>query len=355
MSLIWADIPDRSLGVYGADDNLLTDGLYASWNGELVDDPDPNISVGKVMLLDGSGTRLARWILPATRTTVGMGCRVNISNIPTQTNREPEVHQYRNASNNALCTIVISTTGSIQVMQGTREGTLLAESAQDVISANAWRHIESEVFLNATTGTVKVWVEGVLVVDANTLSTSSEGLPCAQVAFQMDADNTNARTPTHLKDIFIRDDQGSVNNSQIGTVTVYYRPPTSDVSSGWTPSTGTDDWDLLDDSPPNDATYISADDTPPAASIMETDSLPADVVSIRGIISLARSLKTDAGDGNIQVSLSPNGTDWDTGGDYSVTTSEAYYHDVSEVSPTTGVAWTPIEFASLQIRLDRTV
>lgn len=355
MSLLWADIPDRSLGYYNTDSSVLLDGLYAQWNGDIVDDPDPNISVGKVFKFDGSGTRLVRWILPATRTTVGMGCRVYISSIPTETDREPEVHQYRNASNGALCSIVISTTGSIQVMRGGRDDTLIAESAQDVISANAWRHIESEVFFSATVGTVKVWVEGVLVVDASGLNTSASGLPCAQVTSQMDADSTNSRTPTHIKDFFIRDDQGTVNNGQIGTVTVYYRPPTSDVSSGWTPSTGTDDFAVLDDAPPDDLTYISADDTPPAPSIMEMDDLPADVVAIRGIITLARAIKTDAGDGNIQVSLSPNGSDWDTGGDYAVTTSEAYYHDVSELSPATGVAWTPIEFNSAQIRLDRTV
>jgi hypothetical protein len=358
MSLIWCDIPDRSVGIYGANHTLLTQGLYAQSTVTLVDDPDPNIgAAGKVAnFFSGSeDDEVLRFILPGTRTTVGMGGRLFLANIPTETDREPPFHQYRNASNGNLVTIVVSTTGSIQVMRGTSSGTLIAESAQDVIPAQSWRHIESEVFFSATDGTVKVWVEGQLVIDEDTLNTSAAGLPCAQVAWGNEEDNVGGETNVYMKDIFLRDDQGTVNNSQIGPCTVYYRPPSSDISSGWTPSSGTSDYELLDESPPDDAGYISADDSPPAPSIMGMDDLPADVVAIRGIISVARALKTDSGDGNLQVSLSPNGVDWDTGADNAVSTTESYYHDVSELSPATGVAWTPTEFNAARIRLDRTV
>jgi hypothetical protein len=356
MSLIWCDIPDRSIGMYDSTESLMQEGLYAQiGDAQLVNDPDPNIgSAGRVIrMYSGAGdiTQL-RWILPGLRNEVGMGCRFFTANIPVDTGVEVEVHQYRNAGNTNLVSIVVSTTGSIQVCSGGRGGTVLAESAQDVISADAWRHIESEVTFSATVGTAKVWIEGVEVINATGLNTGS--VDCAQVSFTHNDDGAGFGTVCYIKDIFIRDGLGTVNNGQIGPCTVYYRPPSSDVSSGWT-STGVSDFGVLDESPADDADYISADDTLPAPSIMEMDALPSDVVGIRGIVTVARSRKTDSGDGSLQVSISPNGTDWDTGVDNPVTTTEAYYVDVSELSPDTGASWTPTEFNSARIRLDRTV
>lgn len=354
MSLIWCDVPDRSLGLFGADASLATEGLYAQLTFDLSDDPDPAIgAAGKVWRPSGSGDKLARWILPGARSEVGMGCRVFLDNIPVSENREVAVHQYRSAANANLVTVVVSTSGSIQVMSGSYTGALLAESAQDVVPAESWRHIESEIVFDGVAGTAKVWVEGVLVIDASNLNTGA--LQCGQVAFVSNVDGGNGRTVVHYKDIFIRDDTGTVNNSKIGPCTVYYRPPESDISSGWAKSSGTEDWSLLNDSPPVDTDYISASDALPAPSIMGMGDLPADVVSIRGIVSVARALKTDSGDGNLQVSLTPDGANYDLGADNPVSTTESYYHDVSELSPATGVAWTPTEFNAAYIRLNRTV
>lgn len=356
MSLIWCDIPDRSQGLYGTNRSLMLDGLYAQiGDAELVNDPDPNIgSAGRVIrMYSGAGdiTQL-RWILPGLRNEVGMGCRFYTANIPVDPGVEVEVHQYRNAGNTNLVSIVVSTTGSIQVCSGGRGGAVLAESAQDVISADAWRHIESEVTFSATVGTAKVWIEGVEVINATGLNTGS--VDCAQVSFTHNDDGAGFGTRCYIKDLFIRDGLGTTNNGQIGPVTVYKLDPNADVSSGWT-STGSSDFDVLDDAPPNDASYIEAGDPPPAASIMEMTDLPSDVVGVRGVISVMRGIKTDSGDGNIQVGLSPNGTDWDDGTDYAMTTTEAYYHDVSEISPATSASWTPTEVNSARIRLNRTI
>jgi len=357
MALLWCDIPDRSQGLYGTNSgSWTTEGLYASFSFLFYDDPDPEIgSAGKVMgIVGSSGDREARFILPAARTEVGMGCRVYLANIPIETDRAVAAHVYRNASNVAIISVVISTTGSIQIRSGDYKGTILAETAQDVITAKAWRHLESEITFNATTGTAKVWLEGVQVLDATSLNTGL--VSCAQVAWKCDADGTNGRTNTYYKDIFVRDGEGSTNNSQIGPTTVYLLRPNADVSSGWTRSSGFTDFELLDEAPPNDTDYISAASTLPSPSIMDLSDLPSDVVSVRGLISVVRAIKTDSGDGKVQVSLSPDdGATWDTGADNAVTTTESYYHDVSELSSGTASAWTPTEVNNATIRINRTI
>lgn len=104
-----------------------------------------------------------------------------------------------------------------------------------------------------------------------------------------------------------------------------------------------------------DGSYLSASDTATTPMSFEFDNLPDDVTSVRGLIMVSRHKKSDGGDANIQMALSPNGTDWDSGADRPITTAFQYDFDVSEASPDTALAWTPIEVNNLKGRIDRTV
>jgi hypothetical protein len=167
-------------------------------------------------------------------------------------------------------------------------------------------------------------------------------------------DGTGGLTNWYSKDLLIWDGAGSVDNDFFGSVSIYALLTDADISLNWTPSTGSTGWDLLDESPPNDADYISAPDPAPAAAVMSLTNLPADVTSVRGLISFVRAAKTDGGDGDLQVSLT-SGANTDAGADRPMTTAFTYWKDVSEVNPGTGVFWTPTEVDAMDIEFDRTV
>lgn len=93
----------------------------------------------------------------------------------------------------------------------------------------------------------------------------------------------------------------------------------------------------------------------PDPDIVSFTDLDADVTSVKGIMSIQRAAKTDGGDGNLQVSLSPNGTDWDDGTDTPLTTAQTYHWDTSEVSPASAGPWLPAEVNTLQGKLNRTL
>lgn len=105
---------------------------------------------------------------------------------------------------------------------------------------------------------------------------------------------------------------------------------------------------------PQDLSYLSADDTPPAAMRYTLENLPDEVTSVRGIISVIRARKIDGGDAQLQTSLI-SGTDPDPGTDRQITTTFTYWYDISEVDPATGTAWTPTSFDAAEIEIDRTV
>jgi hypothetical protein len=156
------------------------------------------------------------------------------------------------------------------------------------------------------------------------------------------------------KDMVFWDNSGSQNNDFIGSVIVKHLRPNEDVAlNGWTTSSGSTGFNLINVSPPNDATFIQADDTLPGIAQFDIDNLPPDIVTVRALIPITRSRKIDGGDGNLQTGLT--GTLTDLGADKPITTAFTYRWDVSELSPDTGTAWTPVEVDAVRFDIDRTL
>lgn len=355
MSIVLADIPSGDTGRYGTTKARMLDGIWAevTTNVSLAEDPDPNIT-GNVLTF---GSSYARYVYPATNDTFGIAFRLWLNNIPVSNTHRPGIMQFNDVGNSRQVVIMVSPTGSLQVYRNTDPtsgvGTLIGETTGPVLPAQSWRHVEAWVYRHATLGTVTVRIEGVEVLALTNVNTGSATY--AQVAIGTAFSLAGVLTGLSIKDVVFMNGAGSQNNTFIGPCGVYRLVPNADVSSGWSRSSGASDWDLLDEAPPDDAGYIYAPDPPPAASIMNLTNLPADVVAVRGILSTVRAQKTDSGDGKLQVSLSPDNVNYDAGADNAISTAFAYYYDVSEVSPTTTSAWTPVEVDALYAKLNRTL
>lgn len=357
MSAQWADIPSNDVGLYNTDAGKMLDGTWAQAEIGLVNDPDPSIgSAGRVVYMEGnSGSNFTdlRYVLSSSQNIVGMSQRVWVSSIPSSFGRSPEFASFRDAGNNTLACAIITPTGSIQIRKGLRNNNVtVAETSGPVVTANAWHHIS--IKMNWSTSAVSIEREGVPVLSVTGIDIGTG--PCYQVASRCQSDGAGFSTPLRLKDIFYWDGAGSLNNDHPGPVTVYRRKVVSDVSSGWTKSTGTSDYQLLDESPPDDADYISAPSTLPSPSIMGLEDLPTDVVAVRAVCLVSRQRKTDGGDCKTQMSITPdNGSNYALGSDRAITTAFTYWHDWAETSPATGLSWTPVEFNNSRLRINRTL
>jgi hypothetical protein len=157
----------------------------------------------------------------------------------------------------------------------------------------------------------------------------------------------------YVKDFHVLDGLGAFNNAKLGPAIVYRRPPTADVSGGWT-STAATKFDAVDEADVNDADYISAVWPAPAAQLFDVQDLPADVVSVRGVMMLARMSKSDGGDGQVQMGIK-SGASTGLGTDRAISTAKTYYWDVKEADPNTGVAFTPAGFNAAQLQINRTL
>lgn len=361
MSILYMD----NFSFYGTDENNMLAGMpwaaLFSLNS-LENDPD-GVSSGKVLEIQNSGTgaSAARLAVPTPGNLIGAAFRLWLSSLP-QSSNHGATFAWKDASNNHKYALRVTPTGQLVLCRTDGAGTgidsgdaaaatTLATSSPLVVGAGAWVHIEA--YIDKTSGAYEVRVEGVQVLSG------TDGAPatgdCGIIEWLQEFDSTASGSPDcYIKDLVVWDDAGSVNNTFIGPVTVYSLVVDGDVSSGWAPSSGTDDYALLDELTPDDAGYIDADDSPPAPSIMTFEDLPADVVSVRALQMVARVQKTDGGDATVQLGLTSNGST-DTGADAAVGTSFAYQFDVSEIDPDTSSLWSPLGVNAAYLQIDRTL
>lgn len=357
MALQWADFPSGEQGLYGSDTSLMLNGTpWLNLNNSVIsDDPDPAIgSAGKcINHTSGSGGPVdaLRMAVTDPDDVVGVAQNLFLGDFPTSV--RPFL-SFATTGNSIRYVLRVRPNGGLELAR-TGSETVVVTVDFPVLRANSWNLLETLV--NLTTGEVEVRRNGTTVIDYTDPDpfigeeVGIIGFPNRSIGQGVGPSNF------FTKNLVVYNGQGSSFNDFQGNVLVTDLRPVSDQTLGdWTTSSGSAAWSLLDETPPNDSGYIQAGFAPlPAPAEVNLSNLPPDVTSVRGLISITRSLKTDGGDGNLQTSLTPNGTDYALGADNPVTTAATYRFDVSQLSPVTAAAWTPVEVDSLRQRYNRTV
>jgi hypothetical protein len=341
---------------YGNNAALMLNGKYAEVNAAgLVQDPDPTVGVGIYALTGANGP--VRRVLSAAQTTVGVAFRIWISQLLGETC----MFQFYDV--NVLPHIFITHDASGYVKayrQDTAGRVLLGTSANPVIVANAWQHLEAKVFINAATGTVEVRREGVVVLTVGPVRTSTDLVGSAAsiqnyVIFNRGGYGQPMANGYYVKDFAIWDGTGARNNNFLGSRVVKRLRPNGDVVFPWTPSTGVTGYNRVNvNAPTDDTSYIYAPDPAPAASRFTLEDLAVTVTSVAFVQAEHRSRKTDGGDGNIQLGLKSSATTG-LGADRPITTAYTYYSDIFDSDPNGGGAWSVAAVNALEYQINRTL
>lgn len=347
------DFSCYGLGSAGRDRML--DGNYAEAGtntpASIVADPDPYGSGAPVLQVGTNNVEastVVRKVLTADQATVGVAARYWFSRLPSNTGERPRLVSFRDVSNNILCYVTIDPSGYLEAYNSA--DTLLARSSGQAVLANGWAHYETRCTFSAAAGTIEVRYEGGQVLYATGVATSTSGALCHNVGLSSLGQFTSS---PYIKDLIIWDASGAVNNDFFGPCEVYKIVPDGDVSLGWTPSSGATGWDLInEDTPDEDAEYISAGVPLPALSRFTMTDLPIDVTVVKGVMSMHRSRKTDSGDGSVQITAHEGGSS-DAGSDRSLTTAYSYWSDMFDLAPDGG-NWSKAKVDALEMAINRT-
>ena len=160
--------------------------------------------------------------------------------------------------------LVFTTNRQINVYRGAPATNLIASSSTNAFSNNQWTYCECKTFINDSTGTVQVRIDGQDIINATGLDTKNAGSDALidRVSFG----SSEANTSFNGTDYVILNTSGSAPlNDLIGPATVYAKAPTGAGNyTQWTPNTGAN-WAAVDENigtpangPDGDTTYVES-------------------------------------------------------------------------------------------------
>lgn len=353
---------------YGTDENNMLDGTYAQIDNVELSTAQVVTGTRSIKMTD-DGNIIAyeglRLVLPAAETKMGVAMHIYQPGLQSA-NYYVGIAEFLSANPNvAQITAYLDANGAIRFTRGSTRslsgtaGTLIATS-DPIITANAWHHIEIQVYSHASAGWVRVAVNGVHRYQATGLNTAADGTGICSYGFSATpwgAIGANTNLP-YMDNLYLYDfsgdsavdtdfcpttDGGGLATNYIGELQVMYLPPNGDTSQmDWVASTGTDEYAMVDETTPNDADYIASTAVDDLSEFALTD-LPEEITYVRGLSVLGRFSKSDAGAAKISLGMKSVSSSLDAD-ERPITQEVTYWRDMANIDPNTGAATGTLTF-----------
>lgn len=239
-------------------------------------------------------------------------------------------------------TLTVGPDGSLHVWRGSI-GTRLASTDPGLIHAGVYYYIEMQVYIdNAPNGTVEVWLNEDVVINAAGLDTQNTA---NQRITEMELGGScSSGAGTHryfrLDDLYVLDDSGAQCNDFLGDYRQYLLMPEGvGAHADWTPSAGAN-WQCVDDNPPSGDTDYNATNTVTDRDSFEMEDMPGGWSgTIQAVEVAINSRRDDAVAHQMEPSVRSGGVDYD--GTAALITDDYSFYNLHawELDPNTAAAW----------------
>jgi len=250
-------------------------------------------------------------ILPSSQPTLIMGAAVKFGSLNNNTTFVFGLFDTNGSLTVPQTCLVVNSAGALQFYRGTPTTNAIGAASASVISAGAWHFIEIQVTINNSTGSVQAWVDGNSVIGpTGSLNTRSQTLNSANMLSIGDiGGGFSIGTNMVMDDLYCFDTTGSVLNSVAGDSRfVVAMPSGPGAYTQFTPAGAAQNWQCVDEIPPNDDTDYVADGT-----TGDRDSYDYESQSFSGnaimVVPWARVRKDDAASRSIELSVLNGGND----------------------------------------------
>ena len=360
MSNRWCD----GFGRYGGDKTKMLNGSAGqAWaevsTGWSLSSANPRTGSHCLRLATGQSTaQIARRVFGAPLEEAFVGFGIHCAALPDQEVLPGEsigvrsgvfLASFRDQANTRQVDFVLGTDGAIAVYAGvgfsssTYLGTLLGRTIP-IIGAGAYQHVEIYVRASNENGAVEIRVDEITRLSLTGVNTiPNGGAEVSQVAIGHYGNSPNPGT-IDIADIYSNDtvNDGSGCHTFIGDCKSGWLPVNADTAQAdFALSAGSDGFALLDDTPPDDATYISTSATTAESDFGLTNG-PANLSEILTVRPAVRAQKDDAGSALIAPSMKSNSVKETVAGQ-PITTAFAYYDANVPFNPDTDAPWTLAE------------
>jgi hypothetical protein len=237
--------------------------------------------------------------------------------------------------------------GILSVYNG--DGTLIATASSYVLSTDVWHQVEFKVTIHGSAGTVYLRVNGLELINLTDQDTQNSANATAN-AFAFHASvNYHA---IGISDIIIMDTTGDYCNDLLGSRMVELKVPTADGNySQFTPSAG-DNWQNVDEVPPDsDTTYNSGDVD--AIDTFDKADIANPSATIDAVVCTMFAKSNDGGSAQVTGAVRSGGVDA-FGSGIPVPSSFDYLSSIVYVDPDTDAPFTAAGINAAEFGYKRT-
>lgn len=224
-----------------------------------------------------------------------------------------------------------------------------------VIPVQTWVVLEGHILIDAAAGDLTLKVNG--TTDAqftgDTLATTTANI--RSIWWQ---GGGGVGTFGYFDDIAVNSTSGIYQNTWVGLGGIFYLEPTADGDqTDWTPSSGTVNYAMVDDIPPDNATTYNQGDTVGEIDLYQVDDCPEYINTINLVEVVYRAALVTSGENQLTDLVKVSGTVYSGIATtiVPITPSFTYYKGtIHYVNPATGTAWGTAEVNAMQAGLEVT-
>lgn len=230
------------------------------------------------------------------------------------------------------------TTSQIRILQTgqklnvTRNTTVLFTTG-DILITNQWHYIELVGTLADTGGHVELWVDNVKVGEFSGDTNNVAGAQYNSILL-LAPDNAGSGTIASFDDLYVNN-----GNVRLGEMRIDYSPVSGDTADkDFVPSTGSTNWNLLDEVPIVSTDYVTGA-VVTDKDLYEIADITDDGGQVFAVQAMISALKTDAGTREFDVLLVAGASTVNTR-QVPVTTPYIHEGEILENNPATSAPWT---------------
>ena len=302
---------------------------------------------GQAFRHSGNSQRLLSRSIPGTN-TLTLGVAIRFEDPENVSNNHPVI-AFMTAAAAAQFRIGLNASGQVFIQLGT--STILATSAlgEPVFEAGVWYYLEVEAFVHDTTGFVRVYRDGTLLVAAENVDTRGQAASDLVELIRFIGNNGGGTSDgpniVSIDDIYVLDDSTRLGQCRVSTLL----PNADTADADWTPLGACSHFAEVDDDN-GDTSYI-ASDTAGDLDMFDAQDLPFTPQTVHAVQISWRARKDDAATREVRSRIRSDAATAD-GATRTLTSSYLYYHDVFEEDPDAAGPWTGATVGAMEIGVE---
>jgi hypothetical protein len=220
----------------------------------------------------------------------------------------------------------------------------LEEAGTIEVSSNTWFHVQFYLVVDGVAGSAQVKIDGHESINKSGIDTAPGTSTTANyVAIRR---GTYSSTNKVYVDDLVIGSGGYLGDLRCPDI----RPNADTAQDDWTPSSGSDNYAMIDESPASDADYNETDTDAHADELDMTDFDGTTYIPV-AVTAWARA-RQDAGVGDgIHVGIDSNGTE-DQSASQPLSNSWEYYYHTADDNPDDAAEWEDADIDALKLRYE---